>query len=116
MNSMKSEWDLPMAMEILQNPTVDRKLWSEAVEWLLLYGPEEIKSMLFQASDHATRESFPGLESKGYTDDGQPCFEIEELAKALGISQEEAIEKLKKLEKNHRVKQVYDSSETHKIQ
>ena len=38
----KDEWDLDTALKVVQNKTVDSKLWAEAVEWLLLYGPPEI--------------------------------------------------------------------------
>ena len=36
MTAFKQEWTVDSAMEILQHPTVDSKLWAEAVEWLLL--------------------------------------------------------------------------------
>ena len=38
---IKDQWTEETAMKILQNPTVDSKLWAEAVEWLILFGPEE---------------------------------------------------------------------------
>ena len=35
----KDLWDLESAMKVLTHDSVDSKLWAEAVEWLILYGP-----------------------------------------------------------------------------
>lgn len=87
--SNKEQWDLESAMKVLQHPTVDAKLWAEAVEWLLRYGPPAIKKILLQASHNATEMEFPELRPVQYTPDGQPIYDIAALAKALGISKEE---------------------------
>ena len=116
MMTKKDEWTVETALEILQHPTVDSKPWSEAVEWLLLYGPPEIQELLQQASGHATRDSFPELTPIGFTADGQPCYSVAELAKALGISEQEAAESISEKEQQHGVRQLFDEEETTKLQ
>ncbi len=116
MTDFKDQWNVAMAMEVLKNPTVDSKLWSEAVKWLLLYGPPETKELILQASGMATDQYFPELKPHGFTEDGDPCFDIRALADALGITEEEALEKLKELEEQQRVRFVIGPDETNKIQ
>ncbi len=87
--STKDEWDLDTALKVVQNKTVDSKLWAEAVEWLLLYGPPEVVSILLQASGHATEQVFPELEAASFTSDGTPVYDVARLANALGMSEEE---------------------------
>ncbi len=91
----KDEWDLDTALKVVQNKTVDSKLWAEAVEWLLLYGPPEIVSILLQASGHATEQVFPELEASSYTGDGTPVYDVVKLAKTLGMSEEEVRQLIK---------------------
>ena len=86
----KQLWDVDSAMQILTSSTVDSETWAEAVEWLILYGPEDIKMMLLNASISATNTAFPELKPSHYTEDGQPCYNIADLATALGISEDEA--------------------------
>jgi len=88
----KDHWDLDTAMQILQNKTVDSKLWAEAVEWLLLYGPPEIVAMLLKASGQATDTTFPELQPTTYTHDGQPFYNVKEIAITLGLSEDEVRE------------------------
>lgn len=92
----KDLWDLDSAMRVLQHKTVDAKLWSEAVEWLLLNGPEEIKQILLDASEIATDSTFPDLKPSHYTPEGQPYYDISALAKTLGITEEQTREILQK--------------------
>ena len=103
MTEFKRQWDVAAAMEIVRHPTVDSQIWAEAVEWLLIYGPPEIRDLLTSASNHATRESFPELEPVGYDADGSPCYTIPELAVALGISEEEAEKIIAEKEDRHGV-------------
>ncbi len=91
--NFKDHWDLDTAMEILQNKTVDSKLWAEAVEWLLLYGPPEIVALLLKASSQATDTTFPELQPLTYTQDGQPFYDVKEIAATLGISEDEVRER-----------------------
>ena len=97
----KDHWDLETAMQVVQNKTVDSKLWAEAVEWLLLYGPPEIVSILLQASGHATEQTFPELEPSDYTEDGQPIYDLVRLAKSLNMSEEEVMRFLREKEKSN---------------
>ena len=85
----KEHWDLNTALQVVQNKTVDSKLWAEAVEWLLLYGPPEIVSILLQASGQATEQVFPELEAANYTSDGTPVYDVAKLARTLGVSEKE---------------------------
>lgn len=116
MTDFQQEWTLESALEILQHPTVDSKIWAEAVEWLMIYGPPEIRELLQQASGHATRENFPELKPQRYAPDGTPCYDIAELARALGISEEEAQEKLQEMEAKHGIRYGYAVDDTSGLQ
>ena len=94
----KDLWDLKSAMQVLEHKTVDSKLWAEAVEWLLHYGPPEIRQMLLEASEIATGTTFPDLKPTHYTPDGQPCYDIGALAETLGITEEQTRDILRKKE------------------
>lgn len=91
MTNFKDEWDTEMALEVLSNKTVDSKLWGEAAKWLFLYGPPAIREMLGQASSVATSAQFPGLLPVGYSEFGEPLYDIDQLAATLGLSREEII-------------------------
>ncbi|MBM9603161.1 hypothetical protein [Desulfopila inferna] len=112
----RESWTLENAMQVVQHPTVDAKLWAEAVEWLLLYGPEEIKEMLLSASMYATGEQFPDLKATGCTREGELCYDIAEIARALGVEEAEAQRILREKEKSHGTRHGFDVSETTKIQ
>lgn len=112
----KDAWDLESAMTILNHPTVDSETWAEAVEWLLIYGPPEIRELLLQAASNATNEKFPQLKATGYTADGQPCYDVEAVAQSLNISIDEAKKIIAEKEKAHGVHQFVDENETWKIQ
>ena len=116
MTEFKEEWTVQAAMEILQHPTVDSKIWAEAVEWLLLYGPPEIKSVLQASADHAAKEEFPDLRAESFTEDGELCYKVADLAKALGISEEEAGRMIAAKEQAHGIRQLFGQQETKKMQ
>ncbi len=116
MTNMKEEWNMEMALDVLANKDVDSKTWAEAVEWLMLYGPPEIKEILGQASYTATSKEFPDLEVIGYTEDGQPLYDIKKLAETLGISMEEAGQMLANKEIDQGTRHLFSEDETHKIQ
>ena len=99
----KEHWDLDTALKVVQNKTVDSKLWAEAVEWLLLFGPPEVVSILLQASGHATEQVYPELKASDVADDGQPVYDVPRLAKSLGISEEKVREIIKDKEKSHQL-------------
>ena len=113
---LKESWGVESAMQVLQHQTVDAKLWAEAVEWLMLYGPEETRELLLQASGTATHECFPDLEATGYAADGQPCYNVEDLAKNLNISRDKAEEMIKAKEKAHKIHHFIDAEDTFKVQ
>ena len=113
---LKDEWDIKSAMQVLQHQTVDAKLWAEAIEWLILYGPDSIREILLNASGTATHQCFPDLEAKGYAADGQPCYSVEDLAKSLHISEDEARKTLKEKETIHQVHHFIDEEDTMKVQ
>lgn len=104
------------ALEILAHPTVDSRIWADAVEWLMLHGPPEIQAMLKQASEHATHQEFPGLEPEGFTEEGDPVYSVSQLADALQITEEEAAELIAEKERKHGVLHRYDAQDTKKVQ
>lgn len=113
--TFKDEWDLESAMKVLQHKTVDSKLWAEAVEWLMLYGPPEVQHLLLDASGMATADCFPELKPTSYTPDGQPCYDIRALATSLGISEEEAQKIIEEKEKAHGFPHRIDENDTHTV-
>ena len=116
MTHFRQEWDTETAMEILNHPTVDSKVWAEAVEWLLIYGPQEIQEMLKQASGHATKENFPELNPLGYGKDGTPCYSLSQLANSLGISEEEAEAIIAEKEEKHGMCHRVEKEDTTSLQ
>jgi len=116
MSDFKKEWTVESALEILGHPTVDSRIWADAVEWLLLHGPPEIQEMLKQASGFATHQEFPELEPEGYTEEGEPVYSVAQLAEALQITEEEAAELIAEKEKKHGVLHRYDGKAAKKIQ
>ena len=115
-DDFRQQWDVEMAMAVLENKTVDSKLWAEAVEWLLLYGPPQVREILSQASSMATREHFPELQPTGYSPDGQPCYDVRKLAESLGVSPEDIMKKLGEMEIRQEAIHLYSEDEVHKIQ
>lgn len=116
MTTFKEEWTVESAMAILSHPTVDSEIWAEAVEWLLIYGPSEVKELLQQASGHATSKQFPDLKPQRFGPDGSPCYDITELAQHLGISEEEARNQLLEKEMKHGIQHGFDEDETMPLQ
>jgi len=116
MDDFKNQWDLGMALEVLQSETVDSELWASAVKWLLLYGPPGIREVLQQASTMATHHCFPSLKPVGYDENGDPCYDISELARTLEIPEEEAGARLVDMETEHHVRQLMTGKELRKLQ
>ena len=112
----KKSWTEENAMKVLQHPTVDSKLWAEAVEWLMLHGSENMKSLLLKASGDATRRCFPEMQAEGCTQDGRPCYDISVLARSLGANEEEIRRILLEKEKAHGTRHSVDPSEVCKVQ
>ncbi len=112
----KESWTVENALKVLEHPTVDSKLWAEAVEWLMLHGPEEVKALLLEASGNATHSCFPEIQAESYTKEGTPCYNISDLAHSLGIDEEKVREILIEKEKVHGVRHSVDSDEVYKVQ
>ncbi len=102
----KKLWDLESAMKVLEHDTVDSKLWAEAVEWLIVYGPPEIRQLLLDASFTATNSSFPELKPSHYSSDGQPVYDVQALAQTLGMSEEDIRKILTKKEAEHQIADI----------
>lgn len=113
---LREQWDLQSALAVLKHQTVDAKIWAEAVEWLILYGPDNIRELLLDSSGTATHSCFPELQAKGYAPDGQPCYTIEDMANAMEISEDEAREILKSKEKAHNIHHFINEEDTMKVQ
>jgi hypothetical protein len=96
----KDLWDLESALQVLGHKTVDSKLWAEAVEWLLHYGPPEIRQLLLDASETAMHTAFPELKPSHYTHDGQPCYDVNALARSMGVEEKVILEILKQKEQD----------------
>ncbi|GAB4342407.1 MAG: hypothetical protein Kow0089_17450 [Desulfobulbaceae bacterium] len=116
MDDFEKEWTLESALEVLRHPTVDSRIWAEAVEWLLVYGPPDIREKLLEASGYATSREFPDLRPQGFTSDGEPVYSVAEVAKALGISEEEAAEIIAEKQARHGKRHLFDPRETRKVQ
>jgi hypothetical protein len=116
MAKFKEEWSMESAMAVLSHPTVDSEIWAAAVEWLLVYGPPEIRVLLQQASGQATAASFPDLKPDRYAPDGSPCYDIARLAESLGISEEEAKAQITEQERRHGIRHGFDEDETTPLQ
>jgi hypothetical protein len=114
--SFKEQWDLEMALEVLKNKSVESRIWSEAAKWIMLYGPPELQEVLRQASSIATNSCFPQLEPERYTESGDPCYDIDKIAEALGITRQEAMEKIAEMENEQGIQHLFNPSETENIQ
>lgn len=112
----KDFWTLETALKILESKTVDSKLWADAVAWLLMHGPAEIKEIILQSSGMAANQHFPSLKAQSFTSDGEPCYTVKDLAAALEVDEQELVEKIENSEELHGSKYLYDEEETRKIQ
>ena len=116
MTSFKEQWNLEMALEVLKNQSVESKIWSDAAKWIMLYGPPKLQEVMRQASNIATNSCFPELEPERYTESGEPCYDIEKIAEALGVTKKEALERMAEMENEQGVQHLFDASETENIQ
>ena len=116
MTSFREQWDIEMALEVLKNQSVESSTWSEAAKWIMLYGPPELQEVLRQASSIAINSCFPQLEPERYTDSGEPCYDINKIAEALGVTKQEALEKIAEMENEQGIQHLFDASETENIQ
>lgn len=116
MAEFKNQWDVVMAMQVLIDPHVESRLWSEAVKWLLLYGPSEIRELIAQSSGFATNKCFPELKPEGFNAEGEPCYSLSELAAVLGMTDGEAKEKLADMGAAQQVQYLFGEDEVRKLQ
>ena len=116
MIAFKDQWNLEMVLEVLKNKAVDCKTWSDAAKWLMLYGPPDLQQIMLKASSIASNSSFPALAPERFTEAGSPCYNVEKVAEALGVTRQEALEKMAEMEYDQGIQHLYDISETHKIQ
>jgi hypothetical protein len=116
MIDFKSQWDLEMALQVIQQESATSEDWAEAAKWLLLYGPPDIQELLRQASSLATRHCFPELQTTGYTDEGEPCYDIGALAAALGMTEDETVEIMLELERQQGETQLFSAEAIKKVQ
>ncbi|PIP42713.1 MAG: hypothetical protein COX17_11125 [Deltaproteobacteria bacterium CG23_combo_of_CG06-09_8_20_14_all_60_8] len=111
-----SHWDVEMALAVMQDPHADAKTWADAVRWLLVNGPPAIRAHIRQASSTATSAQFPELKPQGYTDGGEPVYDLKALAASLGISEAEAGRRLSDMQAAAGIRTLYQPKETHRVQ
>jgi hypothetical protein len=116
MLTLKNQWNLEMALEVLKSKNVESKIWSEAAKWIMLYGPPELQEVMRQASNIATNTCFPNLKPERYTESGEPCYDIEKIAEAIGVTKQEALEKMAEMEDEQGIQHLFDASDTENIQ
>lgn len=111
----KEQWDLEMALAVLGSETVDGGPWAEAVKWLLLYGPPELREVLAAASSASFAQCFPGVRVSGHSDSGQPYYSLADLAEAQGIPVTEAAERLVELQSSLGVEFLIEDNRVYKV-
>ena len=62
------------------------------------------------------KSCFPQLEPECYTESGDPCYDIEKITEALGVTKQEALQKMGEMEFELGIQHLYDVSETENIQ
>lgn len=115
MEDFKDQWNIEMALAVLASETVDGGHWAEAVKWLLLYGPPEVRTLLTSASAISFAQAFPGVRVKGHGDFGQPYYALNDLAEALGVPIEEAAERLVELQSTLNVEFLVADDRVYKV-
>ena len=108
-------WNLEMALEVLTSQNVDGDTWSDAVKWLLIYGPPGVREVIQQASTFAFSEYFPGLEAKGYTEEGHPYYDLNDLAGILDVPPEEVAGRLAEIQFEENVEIVVEGDQVRKV-
>ncbi len=116
MATHKDNFTLDAALAVLRHPTVDAQLWTEAVEWLLLYGPPPVRELLLNASQDATSTQFPQLTPVGITSEGEPCYRLDELARTLEQDEDDIRALLQRKSEQQGQIHLFDDDETGTIQ
>ncbi len=112
----KDDWDIESAMTVIMSRTVDSRTWAEAVEWLMLHGPQWAKDTIEAASMTATCDCFPEVKPSGMNQDGEICYNIRDLARALGMKEDEVGEKINQLQAESERQLIFDENETKMVQ
>lgn len=110
-----NHWDVEMALAVMQDPHAEAKTWADAVRWLLVNGPPALRELIQQAASAATSAQFPELKPQGYTDSGEPVYDLRALAASLGISEAEAGQRLSEMQGAAGVRTLYSPKETHRL-
>jgi len=104
-----------MALEVLASESVEAGLWSEAVRWLLLYGPPPLRDLLDEAANKAFAQGFPGVLPQGYDQSGQPYYDLHQLAAAQGVPVAEVAEHLTRLQETVGLELLVDGDRVYKV-
>jgi len=108
----ETDWNLKDAMAVILNPTVDSRTWAEAVEWMMLYGPPGAREAIEMASISATCNCLPEIKPDGINREGELCYNIAGLARAMGMSEDEVGEKLNRLQAEKNRQFIFAKDET----
>ncbi|MEW6221627.1 MAG: hypothetical protein AB1634_19135 [Thermodesulfobacteriota bacterium] len=90
MSGFKDAYDLEMALAVVGSESVAWDTWVEAAKWLLLFGPDDLRQILTDSAGLSFQECFPSLKPVAYSEDGQPCYHLGQLAEVLGVDPAEA--------------------------
>lgn len=81
-------------LDCAEDGTPTRNLYLKAVQYILNHQTPEIKA----AMDTAFHHVYTDLKPAGYDDNGQPCYAMQDVCGALGCTEKEAMESLKRCE------------------
>jgi len=115
MEDFRQQWNVEMALQVLSSETVEPEPWAEAVKWLLLYGPPEVREILTTAAGVSFDQCFPKVRAMGHNDSGQPYYSLADLAEALGVPVEKASQRLTELQSSLGVEFLVDGDQAHRI-
>lgn len=115
MNDFRAEWNLEMALAVLGSETVEAGPWGEAVKWLLLYGPPELREILAAASSLSFSHCFPEVRVQGHSASGQPYYALADLAATLGIPEAVAAGRLAELQSALGVEFLVEDDRVYKV-
>ena len=115
MNDFREEWNLEMAVAVLGSATIEAGPWAEAVKWLLLYGPPELREMLTAASTLSFSQCFPEVRVQGHGPTGQPYYALADLAEPLGVPVADAADRLAELQSTLGVEFLVENDRVYKV-
>ncbi len=112
----ENEWDIKTALAVIMSKGVDSRTWAEAVEWVMLFGPPTLRETIEAASMTATCDCLPEVRAAGINADGEICYDIADLARALGVGEEELGEKINRLQAEKKRRIIFNKDEIGSIQ